>query len=99
MFTEIYNDVNAIIKRFACFNNNVYFTKIYCKDVFIKDVIITKCVGVMLRKLSYNEDNEDDENIIIIMSYNDIISASYSCIKFITLFKYLTLYYISNFDS
>ena len=56
----------------------------------------------MITKLFYNE---DDGNIMIInLSYNegaydDVISISYSYIKFITLFKYLTLYHISYFES
>ena len=57
------------------FNNDVYFTKAYNK-IIIKDIIIIK--------LSYNENNENNENIIIF--------TSYSYIKFITLFKYLILY-------
>ena len=57
------------------FNNDVYFAKAYNK-IIIKDIIIIK--------LSYNENNENNENIIIF--------TSYSYIKFITLFKYLILY-------
>ena len=35
----------------------------------------------------------------VIMSYDDIIFISYLCITFITLFEYLTLYHVSNFES
>ena len=56
----------------------------------------------MIIRLFCNEDNEDV--MIIRLFYNedvcdDVISASYSYIKFITLFKYLTLYHVSYFES
>ena len=47
-----------------------------------------KYVNVIKIKLFYNKD-----------AYNDVIFISYFYIKFITLFKYLTLYYISYFES
>ena len=62
-----------------------------CGRVIIRNVIITKSF--------YNKDNEDNEDAIIIISCDDVISISYSYIKFIALFKYLTLYHVSNFDS
>ena len=106
MFIKIYNNIIAIIRRITI-NNDVYFiAKICYKDAFTKNVIIVNyedimisncgdimilsCGGVMIIGLFYNENDKDGEDIII--------SASYSYIKFITLFKYLTLYYISNFN-
>lgn len=51
----------------------------------------------MITKSSYNEACGDNEDNIMLFCDNNIF-ASYSCIKFITLFKYLILYHISNFD-
>ena len=84
MFAKVYNNVITIIKRFAISGDAYFIAKVYNK-IITKDVIIIKS--------SYNENNGDDED-----NENVIIFASYSYIKFIALFKYLTLYYISNFD-
>ena len=85
------SDINAIIKRFMCFDDNACSAEACYKNVFTEDVMIIR--------LSYSEDGGDGENVIIIISCDDVISASYSYIKFITLFKYLTLYHISYFES
>ena len=53
--------------------------------------MIINCEGVMITKLFYNEDDKDNEDVVIFISY--------FYIKFITLFKYLTLYQVSNFES
>ena len=88
-------DIITIIKRFII-NNDIYFNaKIYNKNVFIvRNIIIIKLFcneNIIIARSFCDEDNEDNENAIL-LSYNDIISASYSHIKFIILFKYLTLY-------
>ena len=82
-----------------CFNDVVNFiAKIYYKNVFTKDIIIVNCENVIITnyedaiiiKLFYNKNNKNNEDIIIFILY--------FYIKFITLFKYLTLYYVSNFN-
>ena len=61
----------------------IYFiAKVYYKNAFIRNVIVIK--------LFYNENDKNNENVIFF--------TSYFYIKFIILFKYLTLYYILNFD-
>ena len=67
-----------------CFNNVVYFIA-KNGDVFAEvydKKALTK--SVMITNSFYDGD--------------DIISASYFYIKFITLFKYLTLYYVLYFE-
>ena len=103
VIAKIYNDVIVIINILTtiiyCFikgfsDNARFFMKAYYKNVFIKDVIIIKLFC-----------NEDDEDVMIVrLSYSEgvcdgVIFVSYFCIKFIALFKYLTLYHISYFES
>ena len=84
-----YKRGGLIIKRF---NKNVfvYFIIKFCDKVVIKNVIIIKCDDI-------NKNNEDF--IISEDAYNDVILILYFYIKFIILFTYLTLYYISYFES
>ena len=72
------------------FNDDVYFAKTCDRRVLIKDVMITRS--------SYKEDNENNEDNEDVMS-DGVISASYFCIKSITLSKYLTLYHVSYSES
>lgn len=99
---EIYNNVIVVISiltTITCYFirdfDNVIIAKACDKNVFTTR-------DAMIIRLFY------DENIIIarsfcggnniLLSYNDVISISYSHIKFITLFRYLTLYQILNFE-
>ena len=88
MFINIIIVINILTTIVYCFikdfNNDVYF--IYLAKIYNK--IIIKII--IIAKLFYNKNNEDNEDVIIF--------TSYFYIKFIALFKYLTLYYISNFD-
>ena len=80
-------------------NDDAYFiAKDYYKNVFIGGVIIIRLFdggGVIIARSSFNGNDKDNENVI----NDDVISISYFCIKFIALFKYLTLYHVSYFES
>ena len=107
MLAKVYSSVIAIVRRFVRFDDDVCFAEACDKRALIEGVIIIKCdkdvmliklfrsEGVMIVKSFYNEDNEDSGDVI----NDDVIFISYSCIKFIALFKYLTLYHVSYFES
>ena len=75
-------------------NNNILTTTTYSKKFdnnVLNTLIILKTIIDIIILKSFNK----RFNMI---RFNDVIFASYFYIKFIVLFKYLTLYYISNFE-
>lgn len=98
MFAKVYSDVIVIINiltAIACcfvegFDNDACFiAKVCYKEVFIRGIMIVKCEGVIIIRLFCNEG----------VRITEFISTSYFYIKFIVLFKYLTLYHVLNFES